>query len=130
MNEIVEDFSIAAWNFITLIISITLFFFLKHSANSFVSQYGSDVNVRNLFKQGYVSDTATILSLTLITIIFFVLTIFIALRMLSITALIQIVVSLIFIFLTFSISVLPFLGTLLLIIVGGLGVFFVLNNID
>lgn len=130
MEEILDDLSKAAWNFITLILSIFLFFYLKHSANSFVSHYGSDVKIRNLIIHGYLNDTMKILGLMALTIILFGITIFIAFKLASITSLIQIIVSIIFIIWTLSISALPFIGTLLLTIVVGFAIVFLINNTD
>ncbi|MDW4260399.1 hypothetical protein QI238_07420 [Staphylococcus saprophyticus] len=76
MDEILEDIKKSAWNFITLIISVFLFFTLKSTADSFVSQYGAKVKVNNLFIDGYLSGTLSILGLIFITLVLLCATIF------------------------------------------------------
>lgn len=69
MDEILEDIKKSAWNFITLIISVFLFFTLKSTADSFVSQYGAKVKVKSLFVDDYLSGTLSILGLIFITLV-------------------------------------------------------------
>lgn len=76
MDEILEDIKKSAWNFITLIISVFLFFTLKSTADSFVSQYGAKVKIKNLFVDGYLSGTLSILGLIFITLVLLCATIF------------------------------------------------------
>lgn len=76
MDEILEDIKKSAWNFITLIISVFLFFTLKSTADSFVSQYGAKVKVKNLFVDGNLSGTLSILGLIFITLVLLCATIF------------------------------------------------------
>ncbi|WP_239763013.1 hypothetical protein [Mammaliicoccus sp. I-M35] len=129
MDEILEDISRSVWNFITLAISIALYFYLKHSANNFVSLHGSGVRARNLINQEYMADTGRIIVLMILTIILFALTIFIAFKNPSFTALFQILLSLWFIYLTFRISALPFLGTALLtVVIGGTLVYLITHT--
>ncbi|WP_239727983.1 MULTISPECIES: hypothetical protein [unclassified Mammaliicoccus] len=129
MDEIIEDISRSVWNFITLALSIAFYFYLKHSANTFVSLHGSGVRARNLINQEYMTDTGRILALMFLTIVLFAITIFIAFKSASFTGLFQILVSLWFIYLTFRISALPFLGTALLtIVIGGALVYIITHT--
>lgn len=69
-----------------------------------------------------------ILGLIFITIVLFCITIFIAWQLLSITSVVQMIISVVFIFLTFSLGVVPFFGTLLLLIIVGALLVFLANE--
>ncbi|UEX89910.1 hypothetical protein [Staphylococcus ratti] len=129
MDDILEDLSKAKWNFITLAISIFSYLYLSNISDKFVARFGSKVHVSNLLVDGYISSTMQVLALLFTTIVLFCLTIFIAWRLLSITSIIQMIVSIIFICLTFSLGAVPFFGTFLLLIIVGVLVIFLANNI-
>ena len=52
----------------------------KINANEFIKQFGNDVNIRNLGKDGYLSGTLIILLIALITAIFSILTAYLGFR--------------------------------------------------
>ncbi|MSU30881.1 hypothetical protein FYJ81_12045 [Staphylococcus sp. McC-251-APC-3A2] len=132
MGEILEDIKKSAWNFITLIISIFLFFTLKSTADSFVSQYGAKVKVKNLFVDGYLSGTLSILGLIFITLVLLCATIFFSYLILkgdfSLTAIFQILISIGFIIATLSLSSVPFIGTLIMLIIITIFIYFIINE--
>lgn len=126
--SIFEDLNKAKWNFITLSISIFSYFYLSHISDEFVERFGSKVHISNLFLDGYLSSTMQILGLIFITIVLFCITIFIAWQLLSITSVVQIIISVVFICLTFSLGAVPFFGTLLLLIIVGALLVFLANE--
>lgn len=128
MDNILEDLSTAKWNFITLAFSIFSYFKLSSSSDAFVKKFGDTVHVSNLFVKGYLGATFEILALILITIALFCVTIFIAWHCLSITSIIQTIISICFIYLTFCLGAVPFFGTLLLLIIIAVLLMFLANN--
>lgn len=132
MDEILEDIKKSAWNFITLIISAFLFFTLKSTADSFVSQYGAKVKVKNWFIDGYLSGTLSILVLIFITLVFLSATIFFSYLILkgafSLTAIFQMLISIVFIIATLSLSSVPFIGTLIMLIIITILIYFIVNH--
>ncbi|KIJ87312.1 MULTISPECIES: hypothetical protein [Staphylococcus] len=132
MDEILEDIKKSAWNFITLIISVFLFFTLKSTVDSFVSQYGAKVKVKNLFVDGYLSGTLSILGLIFITLVLLCATIFFSYLILkgdfSLTAIFQILISIGFIIATLSLSSVPFIGTLIMLIIITIFIYFIINE--
>lgn len=132
MDEILEDIKKSAWNFITLIISVFLFFTLKSTVDSFVSQYGAKVKVKNLFVDGYLSGTLSILGLIFITLVLLCATIFFSYLILkgdfSLTAIFQILISIGFIIATLSLSSVPFIGTLSMLIIITIFIYFIINE--
>ena len=132
MDEILEDIKKSAWNFITLIISVFLFFTLKSTVDSFVSQYGAKVKVKNLFVDGYLSGTLSILGLIFITLVLLCATIFFSYLILkgdfSLTAIFQILISIGFIIATLSLSSVPFIGTLIILIIITIFIYFIINE--
>ncbi|WP_394856749.1 hypothetical protein [Staphylococcus saprophyticus] len=132
MDEILEDIKKSAWNFITLIISVFLFFTLKSTADSLVSQYGAKVKVKNLFVDGYLSGTLSILGLIFITLVLLCATIFFSYLILkgdfSLTAIFQILISIGFIIATLSLSSVPFIGTLIMLIIITIFIYFIINE--
>lgn len=132
MDEILEDIKKSAWNFITLIISVFLFFTLKSTVDSFVSQYGAKVKVKNLFVDGYLSGTLSILGLIFITLVLLCATIFFSYLILkgdfSLTAIFQILISIGFIIATLSLSSVPFIGTLIMLIIISIFIYFIINE--
>ncbi|MDT3986390.1 hypothetical protein, partial [Staphylococcus saprophyticus] len=127
-----EDIKKSAWNFITLIISVFLFFTLKSTVDSFVSQYGAKVKVKNLFVDGYLSGTLSILGLIFITLVLLCATIFFSYLILkgdfSLTAIFQILISIGFIIATLSLSSVPFIGTLIMLIIITIFIYFIINE--
>ncbi|MFK3830908.1 hypothetical protein [Staphylococcus saprophyticus] len=132
MDEILEDIKKSAWNFITLIISVFLFFTLKSTADSFVSQYGAKVKFKNLFVDGYLSGTLSILGLIFITLVLLCATIFFSYLILkgdfSLTPIFQILISIGFIIATLSLSSVPFIGTLIMLIIITIFIYFIINE--
>ena len=132
MDEILEDIKKSAWNFITLIISVFLFFTLKSTVDSFVSQYGAKVKVKNLFVDGYLSGTLSILGLIFITLVLLCATIFFSYLILkgdfSLTAIFQILISIGFIIATLSLSSVPCIGTLIMLIIITIFIYFIINE--
>ncbi|MDW4207515.1 hypothetical protein QI178_02690 [Staphylococcus saprophyticus] len=132
MDEILEDIKKSAWNFITLIISVFLFFTLKSTADSFVSQYSAKVKVKNLFVDGNLSGTLSILGLIFITLVLLCATIFFSYLILkgdfSLTAIFQILISIGFIIATLSLSSVPFIGTLIMLIIITIFIYFIINE--
>ncbi|MDT3978721.1 hypothetical protein RPO28_09560, partial [Staphylococcus saprophyticus] len=132
LDEILEDIKKSAWNFITLIISVFLFFTLKSTVDSFVSQYGAKVKVKNLFVDGYLSGTLSILGLIFITLVLLCATIFFSYLILkgdfSLTAIFQILISIGFIIATLSLSSVPFIGTLIMLIIITIFIYFIINE--
>lgn len=132
MDEILEDIKKSAWNFITLIISVFLFFTLKSTVDSFISQYGAKVKVKNLFVDGYLSGTLSILGLIFITLVLLCATIFFSYLILkgdfSLTAIFQILISIGFIIATLSLSSVPFIGTLIMLIIITIFIYFIINE--
>ncbi|MDW4437219.1 hypothetical protein QI053_04440 [Staphylococcus saprophyticus] len=132
MDEILEDIKKSAWNFITLIISVFFFFTLKSTVDSFVSQYGAKVKVKNLFVDGYLSGTLSILGLIFITLVLLCATIFFSYLILkgdfSLTAIFQILISIGFIIATLSLSSVPFIGTLIMLIIITIFIYFIINE--
>ena len=112
-----EDLNKAKWNFITLAIAILSYVYLSNLSDKFIGKFGKKVQLSNLFVEGYLSSTMQILGLIFITIVLFCITIFIAWQLLSITSIVQMIISLVFICLTFSLGAVPFFGTLLLLII-------------
>lgn len=123
-----DDINKAKYNFITLIISIVSFITLKKTSDSFVKQFGDQVKISNLFVDGYLSSFMQIIGLIFITIALFCITIFIGWKLLSFTSGIQMIISVIFIFCTFNISLVPFLGTLFLLIIITVILMFLAND--
>lgn len=123
-----DDINKAKYNFITLIISIVSFITLKKTSDSFVKQFGDQVKISNLFVDGYLSSFMQIIGLIFITIVLFCITIFIGWKLLSFTSGIQMIISVIFIFCTFNISLVPFLGTLFLLIIITVILMFLAND--
>ena len=132
MDEILEDIKKSAWNFITLIISVFLFFTLKSTVDSFVSQYGAKVKVKNLFVDGYLSGTLSILGLIFITLVLLCATIFFSYLILkgdfSLFFIFQILISIGFIIATLSLSSVPFIGTLIMLIIITIFIYFLINE--
>lgn len=132
MDEILEDIKKSAWNIITLIISVFLFFTLKSTADSFVSQYSAKVKIKNLFVDGYLSGTLSILGLIFITLVLLCATIFFSYLILkgdfSLTAIFQILISIGFIIATLSLSSVPFIGTLIMLIIITIFIYFIINE--
>ncbi|MDT3895175.1 hypothetical protein RPN58_10705 [Staphylococcus arlettae] len=112
-----EDLNKAKWNFITLAIAILSYVYLSNLSDKFIGKFGKKVQLSNLFVEGYLSSTMQILGLIFITIVLFCITIFIAWQLLSITSIVQMIISVVFICLTFSLGAVPFFGTLLLLII-------------
>lgn len=83
MNVLIEDIKKSQWCMVTMIITSISFIFLKLMANEFIKQFGNDVNIRNLGKDGYLSGTLIILLIALITAIFSILTAYLGFRSLQ-----------------------------------------------
>lgn len=114
--EIWEDIKKVKWNFITLILGLFSFFFLKSIVSDFVETYGSKVNVKNLFVEGYLGGTGLIIFCILITTLLLALTTFIAFKSgTSFTGGLQILISIVFIVWALSLGWIPFFGTLLML---------------
>lgn len=101
-------------------------------ANEFIKQFGNDVNIRNLGKDGYLSGTLIILLIALITAIFSILTAYLGFRSLqydfNITSLVCIALSITLLMLTFFISEIPFLKTIILVLIIGFAIITILND--
>ncbi|AVO03423.1 hypothetical protein A9958_13390 (plasmid) [Staphylococcus simulans] len=123
-----EDLNKAKWNFITLAIAILSYVYLSNLSDKFIGKFGKKVQLSNLFVEGYLSSTMQILGLIFITIVLFCITIFIAWQLLSITSIVQMIISVVFICLTFSLGAVPFFGTLLLLIIVGALLVFLANE--
>ncbi|MCD8920858.1 hypothetical protein [Staphylococcus gallinarum] len=124
-----DDISRAKWNFITLFLSIVSFIILKKTSNNFVIEFGDKVKISNLFLDGYLSSTMQILGLIFTTIVLLIITIIIGIKLHSITSYIQSIVAFFLVIFTFSISLVPFIGTaILIIIIGGLIIFIANDN--
>ena len=128
MDNVLEDLNRAKWNFITLTISILSYLYLSNISDEFVARFGSEVHFSNLFLEGYLSSTIQVLGLIFVTITLFCITIYIAWRLMSITSIIQIIIAVIFICLTFSLGAVPFFGTLCLLIIVGVLLMFLINS--
>ncbi|EHJ08903.1 hypothetical protein CD113_03290 [Staphylococcus simiae] len=132
MNVLIEDIKKSQWCMVTMVISSILFIFLKIMANEFVKQFGNDVNIRNLGKDGYLSGTLLILLIALITAVFSILTAYLGFRSLrydfNITSLICIALSITLLMLTFFISEIPFLKTAILVLIIGFVIIAIVNN--
>lgn len=124
-----DDISRAKWNFITLFLSIVSFIILKKTSNNFVIEFGDKVKISNLFLDGYLSSTMQILGLIFTTIVLLIITIIIGIKLHSITSYIQSIVAFFLVAFTFSISLVPYIGTaVLIIIIGGLIIFIANDN--
>ncbi|MGW7810133.1 hypothetical protein ACWEU9_09900 [Staphylococcus xylosus] len=124
-----DDISRAKWNFITLFLSIVSLIILKKTSNNFVIEFGDKVKISNLFLDGYLSSTMQILGLIFTTIVLLIITIIIGIKLHSITSYIQSIVAFFLVIFTFSISLVPYIGTaVLIIIIGGLIIFIANDN--
>ncbi|PTK14057.1 hypothetical protein BUZ78_12420 [Staphylococcus saprophyticus] len=105
---------------------------MKSTADSFVSQYGAKVKIKNLFVDGYLSGTLSILGLIFITLVLLCATIFFSYLILkgdfSLTAIFQILISIGFIIATLSLSSVPFIGTLIMLIIITIFIYFIINE--
>lgn len=128
MNDFFEDINRVKWNFLTLALSILSFLILKAFSDEFISAYGKDVSIRHIVIEGYLDGTLQVVGLFILTLLLFISTIYLATKNPSITALLQIIVSVIFIFISFNIVSLPFLKTLFILIVLALIFFLVINK--
>ncbi|MCG1980505.1 hypothetical protein K4U80_04140 [Staphylococcus epidermidis] len=124
-----EDIKTAKWNFIPFVLSIISFIILKKTSDNFIIKFGDTVKISNLFTEGYLSSTMQVLGLIFSTIVLLVITMFMCFKFFSITSLIQGVIAFILVIWTFNISIVPFLGTLVLIIIVGGLIFFIANDI-
>ncbi|WP_323708393.1 hypothetical protein P3U10_04595 [Mammaliicoccus sciuri] len=127
MNPFFEDMNRAKWNFLTLALSILSFLILKAFSDEFISAYGKNVSIRQIVIEGYLGGTLQVVGLFILTLLLFISTIYLATKVPSITALLQIIVSVIFIFVSFNIVSLPFLKTLFILIVLA-GIFLLVIN--
>lgn len=132
MNVLIEDIKKSQWCMVTMIITSISFIFLKLMANEFFKQFGNDVNIRKLGKDGYLSGTLIILLIALITAIFSILTAYLGFRSLqydfNITSLVCIALSITLLMLTFFISEIPFLKTIILVLIIGFAIITILND--
>lgn len=129
MIIMLDDISRAKWNFITLFLSIVSLIILKKTSNNFVIEFGDKVKISNLFLDGYLSSTMQILGLIFTTIVLLIITIIIGIKLHSITSYIQSIVAFFLVIFTFSISLVPYIGTaVLIIIIGGLIIFIANDN--
>lgn len=128
MHEIFEDINRAKWNFLTLAFSIISFFILKAFSDDFISAYGKEVSFKQIMLEGYLNSTYQVVGLFILTLLSFIATIYLATKVLSITALLQIIISVVFIFISFNIVSLPYLGTMLIVLVLAGLIILAINN--
>ncbi|MGC7639456.1 hypothetical protein ACP2XT_04300 [Staphylococcus epidermidis] len=124
-----DDIKIAKWNFIPFVLSIISFIILKKTSDNFIIKFDDTVKISNLLIDGYLSSTMQVLGLIFSTIVLLVITMFMCYKFFSITSLIQGFIAFILVIWTFNISIVPFLGTLVLIIIVGGLIFFIANDI-
>lgn len=124
-----EDIKKAKWNFITLVLSIISFTILKKTSDNFVIEFGKKVKISNLLIDGYLSSTMQILGLIFTTIVLLAITLFLCFKFRSVTSIFQGIIAIILIISTLSISIVPYLGTLILLVSIVALIFFIANDI-
>ncbi|MCG2283952.1 hypothetical protein ACUXPZ_000994 [Staphylococcus epidermidis] len=124
-----EDIKKAKWNFITLVLSIISFIILKKTSDNFVIEFGKKVKISNLLRDGYLSSTMQILGLIFTTIVLLAITLFLCFKFRSVTSIFQGIIAIILIISTLSISIVPYLGTLILLVIIVALIFFIANDI-
>ncbi|MFD8017015.1 hypothetical protein ACFV1P_04215 [Staphylococcus warneri] len=124
-----EDIKKAKWNFITLVLSIISFIILKKTSDNFVIEFGKKVKISNLLIDGYLSSTMQILGLIFTTIVLLAITLFLCFKFRSVTSFFQGIIAIILIISTLSISIVPYLGTLILLVIIVALIFFIANDI-
>lgn len=124
-----EDIKKAKWNFITLVLSIISFTILKKTSDNFVIEFGKKVKISNLLRDGYLSSTMQILGLIFTTIVLLAITLFLCFKFRSVTSIFQGIIAIILIISTLSISIVPYLGTLILLVIIVALIFFIANDI-
>ncbi|MGX0401534.1 hypothetical protein [Staphylococcus pasteuri] len=124
-----EDIKKAKWNFITLVLSIISFTILKKTSDNFVIEFGKKVKISNLLRDGYLSSTMQILGLIFTTIVLLAITLFLCFKFRSVTSIFQGIIAIILIISTLSISIVPYLGTLILLVSIVALIFFIANDI-
>ncbi|MGT9231122.1 hypothetical protein ACVV5W_13040, partial [Enterococcus faecalis] len=124
-----EDIKKAKWNFITLVLSIISFIILKKTSDNFVIEFGKKVKISNLLRDGYLSSTMQILGLIFTTIVLLAITFFLCFKFRSVTSFFQGIIAIILIISTLSISIVPYLGTLILLVIIVALIFFIANDI-
>ncbi|PTJ21859.1 hypothetical protein BU035_13405 [Staphylococcus simulans] len=128
MIIMLEDIKKAKWNFITLVLSIILFIILKkHQITLLLSL--KKVKISNLLRDGYLSSTMQILGLIFTTIVLLAITLFLCFKFRSVTSIFQGIIAIILIISTLSISIVPYLGTLILLVIIVALIFFIANDI-
>ena len=129
MIIMLEDIKKAKWNFITLVLSIISFIILKKTSDNFVIEFGKKVKISNLLRDGYLSSTMQILGLIFTTIVLLAITLFLCFKFRSVTSIFQGIIAIILIISTLSISIVPYLGTLILLVIIVALIFFIANDI-
>lgn len=129
MIIVLEDIKKAKWNFITLVLSIISFIILKKTSDNFVIEFGKKVKISNLLIDGYLSSTMQILGLIFTTIVLLAITLFLCFKFRSVTSFFQGIIAIILIISTLSISIVPYLGTLILLVIIVALIFFIANDI-
>lgn len=124
-----EDIKKAKWNFITLVLSIISFIILKKTSDNFVFEFGKKVKISNLLRDGYLSSTMQILGLIFTTIVLLAITLFLCFKFRSVTSFFQGLIAIILIISTLSISIVPYLGTIILLVIIVALIFFIANDI-
>lgn len=124
-----KDIKKAKWNFITLVLSIISFIILKKTSDNFVIEFGKKVKISNLLRDGYLSSTMQILGLIFTTIVLLAITLFLCFKFRSVTSIFQGIIAIILIISTLSISIVPYLGTLILLVIIVALIFFIANDI-
>lgn len=114
--EIGEDIEKVKWNFITLILGLFSFFFLKSIVSDFVDTYGDKVRFKNIFVEGYLGGTGFIILCIILTILLLSLTAFFAFKSgPSLTGTLQIITAVVFIIWSLCLGWVPFFGTILML---------------
>ena len=129
MIIMLKDIKKAKWNFITLVLSIISFIILKKTSDNFVIEFGKKVKISNLLRDGYLSSTMQILGLIFTTIVLLAITLFLCFKFRSVTSIFQGIIAIILIISTLSISIVPYLGTLILLVIIVALIFFIANDI-
>lgn len=111
------------WNFIPLFLGILSFIYLYINAKEFISKFGNDIHVGNLFIDGYRTETMKVLSLIALTVVLLAITIYIATKIgYDLFAFIQIIISIGLMIWSLFLGWVPFFGTLILVIFIGFAI--------
>lgn len=139
MDDLVDELKKAGWNIAVLILSFASLLFLYVESSNFLDSYGTDNGVVEIIKKtftvdGFLGDTLWILLTIAITLVLFSVTGIISYWLIryddALLPWVIILFAITGIIMTFKIAVIPYLLTLLILIVMGLILTTIIHNSD